>query len=64
MKWQNSELKETDSKNRTYYCFNAMININDFILKKKDQKSYRDIFIHYFGYEKPDDAKEWIYWQW
>ena len=44
---KHNELKETDIKYRTYYCFNAIININDFILKniKVYQKSYRDIFI-------------------
>ena len=43
MKWQNHELKETDIKNRTHYRFNAMININYFILKKKI-KNHIEIF--------------------
>ena len=38
VKWQNNELKETDIKNRTNYRFNAIININDLILKKKRLK--------------------------
>ena len=35
MKWKNNELKKTDIKNRTYYRFNVMINLKDFILKKR-----------------------------
>ena len=30
---KHNELKETDIKYCTYYCFNAIININDFIVK-------------------------------
>ena len=43
VKWQNNELKETDIKNRTHYHFNAIININDLILKKKI-KNHVEIF--------------------
>ena len=43
VKWQNNELKETDIKNRTHYRFNAIININDLILKKKI-KNHVEIF--------------------
>ena len=43
MKWKNNELKKTDIKNCTYYRFNVMINIKDFILKKKI-KSHIEIF--------------------
>ena len=39
-------------KNRTYYFYNDIINIEDFDsnLLKIDKKSYKDIDIYYIGY--------------
>ena len=44
-------IEEINIKNRTYYFFNAMINIKDFDLNllKRDKKSYKDIDIYYIG---------------
>ena len=41
-----------DFKNRTYYFYNDLININDFDPKlfKLDKKSYKNIDIYYIGY--------------
>ena len=45
-------IKEINIKNRTYYFFNDMINIEDFDpnLLKLDKKSYKNIDIFYIGY--------------
>ena len=45
-------IKQTNSKNRTYYFFNGMINIENFdsSLVKIDKKSYKNIGIYYIGY--------------
>ena len=45
-------IKEINIKNRTYYFFNDMINIEDFDpnLLKLDKKSYKNIYIFYIGY--------------
>ena len=45
-------IKEINIKNWTYYFFNDIINIKDFIpnLFKKDRKSYKNIDICYIGY--------------
>ena len=44
--------KEINIKNRTYYFFNDMINIEDFDsnLLKIDKTSYKNIDIYYIGY--------------
>ena len=44
--------KEINIKNRTYYFFNGVINIEDFDqgLLKIDKKSYKNIVIYNIGY--------------
>ena len=53
-------IKEINIKNRTYYFFNDMINIEDFdsILLKTDKKLYKNIGIYNIGHitiKKIDD---------
>ena len=45
-------IKQINIKNRTYYFFNDMINIEDFdsSLLKIDKKSYKNVDIYYIGY--------------
>ena len=45
-------IKQINIKNRTYYFFNYMINIEDFDsnLLILDTKSYKNIDIYYIGY--------------
>ena len=45
-------MKEINMKNRTYYFFKDMINIEHFNsnLLKIDKKSYKNIGIYYIGY--------------
>ena len=45
-------IKEINIKNRTYYFFDYIININDFDsnLLKIDKNSYKNIDIYYTGY--------------
>ena len=45
-------IKQIHIKNRTYYFFDDMINIEDFNsdLVKIDNKAYKNIDIHYIGY--------------
>ena len=45
-------IKQINFKNRTYYFFNGMINIEDFDsnLLKIDKKSYKNIDIYNTGY--------------
>ena len=44
-------IKQITIKNRTYYFFNDMINIEDFDsgLLKIDKKSFKNIDIYYIG---------------
>ena len=44
-------IKEINIKNRTYYFFNGIINIEEFDpnLLKKGKKSYKYIDIYYIG---------------
>ena len=46
------QVKEINIKNRTYYFFNDITNIEEFDsnLLKIDKKSYKDIDIYYIGY--------------
>ena len=46
------KVKQTEIKNRTYYFYNDIINIEEFnsSLLKIDKKSYKDINIYYIGY--------------
>ena len=45
-------VKEISIKNRTYYFFNDIINIEEFDsnLLKIDKGSYKDIDMYYIGY--------------
>ena len=47
-------IKEINIKNRIYYFFNDMINIEDTYsnLLKLDKKSFKNIDIYYTGYIK------------
>ena len=47
-------VKQIDIKNRTYYFFNDIINLENFdpILLKIDKKSNKDIGIYNIGYIK------------
>ena len=46
------EVKELNIKNRRYYYFNDITEINDFRsnLLKIDKKQYKDIDVYYIGY--------------
>ena len=48
------KVKQIQLKNRTYYFYNDIINIDEFDsnLLKIDKKSYKDIGIYYIGYIK------------
>ena len=45
-------VKQIEIKNRTYYFYNDVINIEEFDsnLLKIDKKLYKDIDIYYIGY--------------
>ena len=45
-------MKQIEIKNRTYYFYNDIINIEEFnsSLLKVDKKSHKDIDIYYIGY--------------
>ena len=59
-------VKETNIKNRTYYFYNDMIDIEKLAsLLKIDKKSYKNIDIYYIGYipiKKIDDHEN--LWSW
>ena len=46
------KVKQIEIKNRTYYFYNDIINVEEFDsnLLKIDKKSYKDIDIYYIGY--------------
>ena len=46
------KVKQIEIKNRTYYLYNDIINIEEFnsSLLKIEKKSYKDIDIYYIGY--------------
>ena len=44
------KVRQIETKNRTYYFYNDVINIGEFDLLKIDKKSYKDIDIYYIGY--------------
>ena len=48
----SNNVKDIDIKNRTYYFFNDIINIQNFNPSniKKDEKTYKNILIYYIGY--------------
>ena len=47
------ELKQINIKNRTYYFYNDIINLDEFDGSKikVDKKNFNDINIYYLGYE-------------
>ena len=56
------KVKQIEIKNRTYYFYNGIINIEEFDtnLLKIDKKSYKDIDIYHIGYitiKKIDDCE-------
>ena len=56
----SNKVKYIDIKNRTYYFFNNIININNFDPNniKIDEKSYKNILIYYIGYVTIKDSKD------
>ena len=48
----NNKFKDIDIKNRTYWFFNDIINIEDFDLnnRKMDENSCEGIYFYYAGY--------------
>ena len=46
------KVKQIEIKNRTYYFYSGIINIEEFNLSllKIDKKTYKDIDIYYIGY--------------
>ena len=53
-------VKQLNIKNRTYYCYNDLINALNFepINLKLDKKTWKDIDIYHIGYidkNKPED---------
>ena len=56
----NNKVTDIDIKNRTYYFFDDIINVNNFDLnniKIDTKRSYKDILIYYFGYVAIKDSK-------
>ena len=54
------KVKQIQIKNRTYYFYNDMINIEEFDSNLMDKKSNKDIDIYYIGYiaiKKLDDCE-------
>ena len=54
-----AEVKQIEIKNRTYYLYNDMINLQDFEsnLLKIDKKSYKSIDTGYITIKKIDDCE-------
>ena len=54
-------IKQFNIKNRTYYFYNDIINIEEFnsSLLKIDKKSYKDIDIYYIGYITIKKIGDW-----
>ena len=48
----SNKVKNINIKNRTYYFFNDIINVENFDLNniKIDEKSYKNILIYHIGY--------------
>ena len=55
----DNKVKGIDTKDRTYYFFNDMINIRNFDLNniKLDEKSYKNILTYYIGYVTIKDSE-------
>ena len=51
-KIESNKLKEVDIKNHTYYYFDDAIRIEDFDFDKvlMDEKSYKNILVHYISH--------------
>ena len=59
-------VKQTDIKNRTYYFYNDIIDLENFdsSLLKLDKKSYKDIGIYNTGYitiKKIGDCESFVF---
>ena len=54
-------IKQVNIRNRTYYFFNDMINIEDFDsnLLKIDKKSYKNVDVYYIGYITIKDISDY-----
>ena len=54
------ELKQINIKNRTYYFYNDIINLDEFDESKikVDKKDFNDIDIYYLGYEHKKKISE------
>ena len=52
-------IREINIKNRTYYFFDEVINIEEFdsIFLKIDKKSFKNVGIYYIGYITMKDSK-------
>ena len=46
----SNKVKKISIKNRTYYFFNDIFNIERFDPNNTDEKSYKNILIYYIGY--------------
>ena len=55
------KVKQIEIKNRTYYFYNDMINLENFEsnLLKIDKKHYKGIYIYYIGYIKILKIDDW-----
>ena len=54
-----SRVNDINIKNRTFYFFDDMININVFGMNniKTNEKSYKNILIYHIGYVTPNTIK-------
>ena len=54
------EVKQIDIKNRTYYFYNGVINLDEFngSKVKVDKKDFHDVDIYYLGYEYKKEITE------
>ena len=54
-------IKQINIKNRTYYFYNCIINLDEFDAGKKkvDKKGFNDIDIYYLGYERNKKISEY-----
>ena len=55
----SNKFKDINTKNRTYYFFDHIINIKNFYPNniKIDENSYKNILIYYIGYVTIKDSK-------
>ena len=55
----SNKVKDIDVKNWTYYFFNDIINLKNFVAYniKIDEKSYKSIHIYYIRYSTIKDSK-------